>query len=711
MTVVDTAAIITDERTDTGVQYLDALQPSSCTLGYGELGAGGLLGYEDKHVRAGGRAWPHAVSAHSPSRICYALGACWGRFRCRVGINDDVPAGMSQADFAVYGDGRLLARAERVRARSSPRTLEADVTGVDTLELVVTSSRWEYSHTVWLDPVLDVRPFPERRQISDCLARVEITLPRTPIRAARCIATVASRGFSGLLDDMLGSIVANCGCDGARLVVFVLDADAECCRVAGRWGADVIECTPRVGVNATIKSILYSVARVVDADAYLCLDADTLVLESLEPVFAAVAACGESSVFATREGNGCEGTTLGEMFTTIYRARPDDLARITGSTGWEGRYPLIVNDGVFAGSREALLNLDETIRGWTTAPAWVDERRDIWWRNQAIFNLALAHGQCGVELAASFNLQLHTQQASLAWQGGRVHAEWNGRPIRVLHFSGRGRKAHPAWRGLFGRVAGPLVPDGAPDLFDEFKRALRGWVGTRGVNALTWSFYGARDGRHAQVRDPRVFSLFGTLHYLIRSSGCARVLEAGTAKGVSAACMAAAVAGRTDAAVVTLDIQDDQDRAALWSALPDAAARCIEERRGDSIALMRDAIARGERYDAALLDTTHDETRVFAEFECATRLVRDNGLILIHDVQLPSGSVDAALRRIEASGYGVSRLWSTEYGVADDDGLGLALITNREVVVFRDTRPLKSELARRSRGSGESPVVPARTTH
>ena len=35
-------------------------------------------------------------------------------------------------------------------------------------------------------------------------------------------------------------------------------------------------------------------------------------------------------------------------------------------------------------------------------------------------------------------------------------------------------------------------------------------------------------------------SAFANLHYLVRSNGCVRVIEAGTARGVSAACLASA---------------------------------------------------------------------------------------------------------------------------------------------------------------------------
>ena len=52
------------------------------------------------------------------------------------------------------------------------------------------------------------------------------------------------------------------------------------------------------------------------------------------------------------------------------------------------------------------------------------------------------------------------------------------------------------------------------------------------------------------------------------------------------------------------------------------------------------------------------------------------GLILIHDAIFKGGTVEEALKRIEAAGYGVVRLWAADGGVSEDDHLGLAVVEN-----------------------------------
>ena len=254
---------------------------------------------------------------------------------------------------------------------------------------------------------------------------------------------------------------------------------------------------------------------------------------------------------------------------------------------------------------------------------------------------------------------------------------WRGRNAQVLHFNGNGRLKYPEWRNQFARISDPLIGSGDGDAYAAFLTALRVWIGRYGVGALTWSFYGLTDGGNARVRDSSTMPLLALLHYLIRANGCTRVLEAGTAKGVSTACIASAVSHRNGGRVVSFDPAPHAERLDLWAAMPQNINSCIEQRVTGSLEGMTAALTGGERYEAALLDSLHTEEQVWAEFQLASQLVCFGGLILIHDHRYALGTVEQALRRIEADGYGVVRLWAAESGVIEDDSLGLAVVENR----------------------------------
>jgi len=656
--------------------HLADLSPIQAHVGYGRLGTGGSLGYEGKQISIQGHSYPQALSTHPPARLLYHLGGAATRFRSFVAINDDVAAGVSHADFTVIADGRQVGEAREVRAGAPPCELEAVIDGASLLELMVTTTRWPYSHAVWLDPEVDAGPAafaPEH--IDDAIGRATIALPPALPAARRCVATVASRGYEFLLDDMLGSLLANGGCTDARLVVFVLGDEHTCEKVIAKYRAVPVFCTPQAPLSAASKAVLYSVARVVDAEQYICLDADTLVLSELEPVFGAIEACVPGSIFVAREGNGHHYASLDQALLEAYGGSTGDRQRILGRDGPEGSYQLVVNDGIFAGGREALLTLDAAIRAMPGAAAWLGARPELPWRNQYIFNLAVACLGTGVELTESYNIQLHTSDVESSDGNGIPKLSWQHRPVRVLHLSGWGRTKYPGLSGMYAAVTQPLVGGGDGDGYGAFLRGLRAWLGRYGVPALAWSFYGTTDGEGARVRDPSMLPVLGALHYLVRANGCTSFVETGTARGVSAACLASAIAHRPEARLVTFDPCVLPEREELWSSLPVEMRACIDARPTDSLAGMRELLDAGACFDGALLDANHTEEHLWAELQLATELVKPEGLILVHDCRWIEG-IARALERMEASGYGVVRLLCAESDLPEDSELGLAVVDN-----------------------------------
>lgn len=656
--------------------YLDSLPRTKTEIGYGTLGIFGTLGYDDKLVKVQSRPYLHSLSAHPPARIVFPLGGRFKRFVTRVAINDGVPAKSCQADFSVFADGRLAAVAH-VTAGSAPQNLEADIRGTQQLELMVRSSRPHSCHAVWLDPYVDNSEGTlDKDTLSDCLNNVDVDVPMWMPKADCCIATVVSPGYTDLLDDMLGSLHANGGCHDALLVVFVVDGDEECMRVVSKYGAFPIRCATRSGLSLAIKAVIFMAPQLIDADKFLYLDSDMLVLKELRPIFSALDVLPNGSILACREGHD-HSLTLDQVLIQIYGGSPGDIQYLMGTQATsEGDYPLFVNSGLFAGSDTAFLEVDQTIRSWPRSLQWMQQRDDIWWREQFLFNLVLAHRRCGVELDAGYNVQLHVFDVDTHSKAGRMEASWRGQPVKVLHFSGTGRNKYPEWRNLFSRVEDPLVDSGEGDGYGLFLTTLRSWIGRYGLRGLSWSFYGTSNGATGRVRDSSTMPLWALLHYLVRANGCIRVLETGTARGISAACLASAVAQRPGGRVITFDPYSYEGRTELWAMLPWKMRVCIEQRPVDALAGLTAALAAGEQYEAALLDSLHTVEHVWAEFQLATRLVCRNGLILIHDARFADGEVPQALERIEADGYRCVRLWCADAGICEDDDLGLAIIEN-----------------------------------
>lgn len=656
--------------------WLDVRPPELFTVGYGQPGLHGELGFEDKSVCIAGERPLHAISAHAPSELSWTLDGSFSWFHSHVALNDDVIGAETSADFELYADDRLVGIAGNVSPTDMNRSITADISGARKIRLIARPRRWDYCHSVWVDP--KILPAPDSiRFDTDCLKRVRVESPVPSITADVCIATVGSPGFEDWVDDLLGSIVANAQCPEAVFVVFFLGDSPKIRHICRKYQARLIPCRSMAHQGPAMKSILYSLGRFVSCRRMICLDADMLVLDDLRPVLHAIDASPTGSVLVCREARWARN--LSHAMSSIYDGQDKDFSvLLNGTDTTEAEYPLVVNDGLLAGTHAAFCAVDETIRWMATAPQWLDQNTDCAWRNQMVLNLALAKLQCGIELDSAFNVQLNCRRVEFRHAHGMLTARSEGRPSKIVHFNGAGRHAAPEGTGHFARISNPTLQSADHgDLYQSFVSALRKWIGQSGAERMRWTFYGTADGHSAVVRDPDWFSLYAVLFSLIRANGCSRVLETGTFRGVSSACMASAIADRPGAALTTFDPEICAERADLWHLLPQRVLGCIHPHNTDGVEGMNKCLDAGQTYHAALLDSIHEREHVVSEFQLASQLVCSGGLILIHDSRWEHGSVGQALDEIESAGFPVVRLWEASDGVPQDDNLGLAVIENR----------------------------------
>ncbi len=511
----------------------------------------------------------------------------------------------------------------------------------------------------------------------DCLHQVEIVYKPTIPTTKRCIATFLAPGDEWLLDAMLKGLHSYGDCEECLICVFDFSHTDTSRNVIEQHNDVSIHCRAISDLHSASKSILYSVARVIDAEQYLCLDPDILILDSLQPVFALTTSTNDHSIYVCSEGNGYIKGTLESALRNFYGGEIEDIIRINSSFRDVAEYSFIINDGFFTGRRAALLALDTLVRSMKHTETWISK---LWWRNQFLFNLALAQLNIAAALDDGYNYQLHWHQAAIAIINNQVDILWNGQQVKCAHFNGMSRTKHPAMQVhklLDQEQIDRLTRLEEHSNYNIFVTALKRWIKYSGPEVLAWSFY---DPSAIHIQDYTALPLLALLHYLIRSSGCTHVMETGTARGITAACIASALYNKADAQVVTFDPYPElyPEREALWAELPAAMKACIQLRSFHSIDGMNKALQQGEQYDAALLDSMHTEEYVWQEFQKAIILVKPSGLILIHDIRLIYATVDAAIKRIESEGYSVTRLWCDEEGKGEDEVLGLAIIENRK---------------------------------
>jgi hypothetical protein len=286
----------------------------------------------------------------------------------------------------------------------------------------------------------------------DCLGSTQVEGSAPVVKVRRCVAFVASEACSGLLDAALTSLNRHGGVDDAARVVFVVGAAPACEQVARRHGAIIISTRALTASGPSLKAALYSMAHVVQAHQYLCLDADLLVLGDVSTLFDQHAALGPGRMLIGPEFATDRGQHLGDAIGTIYRGSASEIVQLTGGDSASSAYPQVVNDGVFVADRGALLAIDAVLRAAPDIGTWVHARPDVWWRQKAALNIALARLDAAARMRERYNVQLHSAAVEPMRSRPGV-ALWQGEPATVLHFNGAGRRQHAAWKGrILGRA-------------------------------------------------------------------------------------------------------------------------------------------------------------------------------------------------------------------------------------------------------------------
>jgi hypothetical protein len=255
---------------------------------------------------------------------------------------------------------------------------------------------------------------------------------------------VASGQHAHLLDGALASLARFGGIPEAPRVVFVEDGAHRCEQIARAHGAHVVRWRALRGSGSWLKGALYSMTQAVAAEQYLCLDADVLVIDSVAPLFAMHAALPKDQVLIAPEATRFPVADLRHGLQAVYMATPAETEQLLSAAPGAERETTVVNDGVFVAGFDALSAVDRLLRARPGVTQWVSARRDVWWRQKAALNLALAHTRAIAPLDSAYNAQLHVDAA--VPNGAAPGAMWRGRPARVLHFNGAGRSAYPAWR-------------------------------------------------------------------------------------------------------------------------------------------------------------------------------------------------------------------------------------------------------------------------
>ena len=155
----DAQVQVTNPPPPSGVNDVSDLDFVTSTNGWGPVerdqSVGGTNAGDGTPLTINGTVYPKGLGTNSVSDVTIYLGGNCSKFTATVG-NDDDAGGNGSMTFSVLGDGKTLAATGTVRGHDPAQQISADLTGVQTLDLVVgdAGDGNAYDHGDWAEPKL-----------------------------------------------------------------------------------------------------------------------------------------------------------------------------------------------------------------------------------------------------------------------------------------------------------------------------------------------------------------------------------------------------------------------------------------------------------------------------------------------------------------------------------------------------------------------------
>ncbi len=266
----------------------------------------------------------------------------------------------------------------------------------------------------------------------DCLERLEIEPPN--IQCDRAIITVVTPGYENMATTMLDSLRRFGDTPEATIVVFCVgEAFAN---MAMMPGITRIRCHAIERNSPAVKGALYSASRFINARSFISLEADMLIVGSLQPLWSLIENSRANSLMGCRAQLHDERFTLSKVLDQE-NAPPSDLKFLTNEEDYNSLFWF--NGGLLCGQRAAFNELDSQLAAMMPfVSMWIDGALEKPFGDELAMNVAAGLMENIGELAGCWNVQfydlnrdhwLHTERTPDGLKFSRL-----GETARVLHF-------------------------------------------------------------------------------------------------------------------------------------------------------------------------------------------------------------------------------------------------------------------------------------
>jgi hypothetical protein len=621
--------------------YLDTLIPSEYKVGHGGIGRRGGMGYPIL-LSVNESFFEHSISAHPNSKLKFELHGGFYLLSCHAALNDSSIEG-SEANFFIYADGILVGAATNVRKGCAPRFIEARIYNPKKIELIIESDNPDGCHAIWIDPVLHTSA---SSTMVAALNRVHILVPQKIKKVKRCICTVADDSMADMLNNFLASLYKYGNVRDCHVVVMTEEKSVLVPQICRKFGADTIEIKRVVNdANIWIKTAVYSIAHVVCADQYLIFDADMLVIGDVRNLFNTMDSCNDLAILAARENWISKQTSVEDILDNLVEpyGGQQGTSDFLNLSQKDKSLKFVVNGGIFGGSRKSMLALDNMMRSMMPVGiVWMDQRIDLPWREQAIFNAAIAKMGCVNEIDEKYNTQLMKEPENLQihMSESDIIASANKKTINILHFNSKeGKEKYNTFSSLFSNLDLGKFGNLSEKWVEEYIEFVVSYAREFNQEENVFNAHLFRNILDADSSIRHIASEISKRQPL-------KILDINTYHGVIGG------VGLKYSEINNTEYQRIQNSISqLISKLSDKYKNDYIENVFVECKKTNDL---NEKYDIIIMDTSENDKNTSVLILLASNMLNENGIILVHDKNNPLCNMDSVARKLRINSLKIS---------------------------------------------------------
>lgn len=420
--------------------YLQDCELIKQEIEYGNLGIYGNLGYSII-PSVNSICYHNIISAHPESILEYKIPES-KYFSCKLALNDSSNERAS-ATFEIYADDTLMHYSKNVKKKELVEVF-FNTNNCKKITLKCTYNDNSICHALYIDAILH-KESPEYFIDSMYLTKIK----NISEKADLVVASFIDKNYISYAENLCNQIKNNSK-EKVKFVFFCPENDDDLIEFCQKQSALLVpiqdknyqDISSKGSHTIYSKGSSFSIAKIVDAQKYLIIDQDMILCDKFDLLLEEIYQANDGEILICKDAH-TEGITFGEVISSSWSAYEgsDKCQNILNLTPEEFQNELVINSGVIAGDKKALLSLDDSMRRILPQSLfYLEENPNNTMREQSLVNLALIRYGNYKEIHKKFNLQAIWEEYELDIKEGAIKCKsLDFNPV-FMHFNGKDAK-------------------------------------------------------------------------------------------------------------------------------------------------------------------------------------------------------------------------------------------------------------------------------